>query len=419
MASGTEEIREIELLRRQVQTFYRVNRFVGGVYDLEQLLNLIMHEAEAAVDAEASCIANYEESDHLLHIEFASGGSDEGVKNLALQMGQGILGVCAATRKAMRVPDVSQDAQFDPSIDRQTGFTTKSILAVPIMRRDRLLGVLEVINKRGPHPFTDEDSRLLEVVATQAAVAIENARLFEQIVQSEQLLVIGRMAAFIIHDLKQPISVIRGFAEMLGKPEIDPEHRQTFSNLIIADVDRFQNMIEELLDYSRGTIQVQRQEIQLGDWLDEFVSSLRGKLDSLGIEVVTHFNYRGPVWIDQERMRRALNNIAVNASEAMPGGGTLTVATRSANSHWELELRDTGTGIPPHLRQRMFEPFVTFGKERGTGLGLAMVRDIVESHGGTIHASSKFPGEEFGQAKGSVFLIRMPAHDASRTALES
>ncbi len=153
MASGGNLIRgegrELALLKLQVQTFYQVNQFVGSIYNPEKLLDLIMREAEAAVGTEASCIAIFQQSDPRLHIEYASGDADVGVKHMVLELGQGILGQAAATGKAVCVDDVAKDPRFDPSIDRQTGFTTKSILAMPILRRDELLGVLEVINKKG------------------------------------------------------------------------------------------------------------------------------------------------------------------------------------------------------------------------------------------------------------------------------
>ena len=205
MTGMNAENRETALLNLQIQTFYRVNRFISSIYNLEELLDLIMRESEAAVEAEASSIALYDALDNMLHIEFASGEADEGVKHLTLAMGQGVLGEVAATGKTLRVDDARRDPRFDPSIDQQTGFVTKSILATPILRRDELLGVLEVINKKDGPSFTEEDSLMLEVVASQAAVAIENARLLDQIVQSEQLSVIGRMATSIIHDLKQPM----------------------------------------------------------------------------------------------------------------------------------------------------------------------------------------------------------------------
>ena len=157
----------------------------------------------------------------------------------------------------MLVEDAQNDPRWDPTNDKVSGFTTRSILATPIKRREELLGVLEVINKRGGPRFTETDGRLLEVVANQAAIAIENARLVERMVQSEQLSVIGRMASSIIHDLKKPMSVIRGFAELLANPEMDAGRRQTFSDLILEDVDRFLGMTQELLDYSRGDISLQ------------------------------------------------------------------------------------------------------------------------------------------------------------------
>ena len=262
MARSSKENPEVSLLNLQINTLYQVNRFISSIYNLDQLLDLIMREAETAVSEEASCIALLDSSDNLLHIEFASGEADEGVRHLPLTMGQGILGEVAASGKEIRVEDTRLDPQFDSSVDQQTGFTTKSILATPMLRREELLGVLEVINKKDGSFFTEEDSLLLEVVANQAAVAIENAKLFEQMVQSEQLSVIGDMAASIIHDLKQPMAVIRGFAELLSNPEVAPEKRWAFSQMILEDVDLFLGMTQELLDYSRESMSLQPKEVQ-------------------------------------------------------------------------------------------------------------------------------------------------------------
>ena len=412
MARSSEENREVALLNLRFHTLHQVNRFISSIYNLDQLLDLIMREAETAVAAEASCIALYEPSDHLLHIEFASGEADEGVRHLTLSMGQGILGEVAASGKAALVEDVRQDPRFDSSVDRQTGFTTKSILATPIRRREELLGVLEVINKRGGRCFTDEDSLLLEVVANQAAISIENARLFERTLQSGQLAVIGRMAASIIHDLKQPMAVIRGSAELLGNPEMDPEKRKTLSDMILEDVDLFLGMTQELLDYCRGTMNLNPSEVQIGDWLEGVLRPLREDLARTQVKVVTDLQYWGPARLDPARMRRVLTNIAGNARDAMPEGGAFTVMTRGGDGSWELELRDTGTGIPQELRARIFEPFVTSGKDHGTGLGLAIVREIIQGHGGEISVNSRVADEEAGQTPGTAFLITVPTAGA-------
>ena len=280
-----------------------------------------------------------------------------------------------------------------------------------MLRREELLGVLEVINKKDGSFFTEEDSLLLEVVANQAAVAIENAKLFEQMVQSEQLSVIGRMAASIIHDLKQPMAVIRGFAELLGNPEVPPEKRRTFSQMILEDVDLFLGMTQELLDYSRGSMSLQPKEVQVGEWIESVLRPWREEMALTSVEVVTQIDYKGTAWLDPDKMRRVVSNIAGNARDAMPDGGTFTLAAHSDGRSWVLELGDTGTGIPQELRARIFEPFVTSGKDHGTGLGLAIVREIVEGHGGTISVHSRTAGEEAGQSAGTVFSITLPTVD--------
>ena len=408
MSSSAGPQRETEILRLQVDTFYQVNRFISSIDNLEDLLTLIMQEAEAAVEAEASCIALYDPEDNRLHIKFASGEESESVRHLSQAIEKGILGAAASTNTFVLVEDAQNDPRWDPTNDRRTGFTTRSILATPIKRREELLGVLEVINKRGGPRFTETDGRLLEVVANQAAIAIENARLVERMVQSEQLSVIGRMASSIIHDLKKPMSVIRGFAELLANPDMDADRRQTFSDLILEDVDRFLGMTQELLDYSRGNISLQPQEVQVGQWLDRIVEYLREDVEASNVSLITELAHRGPVHIDADRLRRVVINIAGNATDAMPKGGTLTISSRVMGDSWELAVADTGTGIPEDLRPRIFEPFVTSGKEHGTGLGLAIAREIVRGHGGDIRIETRTEGEIEGQPSGSTFVITLP-----------
>ena len=146
MSSSAGPQRETEVLRLQVETFYQVNRFISSIDNLEDLLTLIMQEAEAAVEAEASCIALYDPEDNRLHIKFASGEESESVRHLSQAIEQGIPGAAASTNTFVLVEDAQNDPRWDPTNDRRTEFTTRSILATLIKRREELLGVLEVIN---------------------------------------------------------------------------------------------------------------------------------------------------------------------------------------------------------------------------------------------------------------------------------
>ena len=408
MVSRTKGRGEVAFLNRQIDTFYRVNSFISSIDDLEQLLELIMQEAEGAVEGEASCIALYDASDERIHIEITSGEKRDQVRHISLALGQGILGVVAATNKALRVDNAPQDPRFEPSVDITTGFKTRAIVAAPIVRRGQLLGVLEVINKRGGPQFTDQDTALLEVVANQAAIAIDNCRLLERVVQSERLSVIGRLSTSILHDFKTPIFTIRGAARQLANQELEEDRRRDLSNLILDEVNRFSGMTQEVADYSGGSIRLQLEEIELGPWLERVAFFLRESLATSGVDLITDLEYRGPVYFDWERMRRVVINIASNAKDAMPDGGALTIATSLQGENLQLSFKDTGIGIAPELSSKIFEPFYTSGKDHGTGLGLAIARDIVERHGGTIEFESRVAGNEDGGDPGTTFIIRMP-----------
>jgi signal transduction histidine kinase len=408
MADDIESTSKEELLDLQVQTFYQVNRFISSIHDMDQLLILIMQESESAVNAEASCIALHDPKDGQLHIEYAIGDASEEVRRISLAMGQGVLGTVAATGKTIRVEDVTQDTRFDSSVDRKSGFVTRSLLATPIQWRGNLLGVLEVVNKKDDNGFSASDERLLEIVANQAAIAVENSRLVEQMVNSERLSAIGSMAASIMSDFKGPLTDIRGFAQLLANPEIDEERRRWLSDMILEDVDRYVGLAQELLDYSKGDIKLNFKVVQLGAWLDRLTDHMANDLEEANISFTKDLNFVRDVLMDEARVRRAVLNLIVNAVNAMPQGGELTIATHEAGGRWRLSVADTGPGIPLDQRARVFEPFVTLGQNSETGLGLAIAKEVIEGHGGRLSFETRTAGEADGRGPGTIFQIEIP-----------
>ena len=409
MASGTDAAigRETNL-QRQVDTLRLVNGFVSSIYDSERLLHTIMKVAKEAVNAEACSIAIYHPSDNLMHIEFTSGDENSELRHMTMELGQGILGEVAASRTSLRVDDVASDPRFDDSADRLSGFTTNSIIAVPLARRDKLLGVLEVVNKRGPTPqFDDDDCMLLELVANQAALAVDNARLLEQSILDERLSTIGGMAASIVHDLKNPLMAIRGFSQLLARPDVPEERRAKWGAVVAEEIDRVTLMVQDVLDYTRGQIQLDMQEVPLGEWLYRVSLAFVEEFALSDMRVVTDFQFRGTVSIDPERLRRVFVNIAGNAVEAMQPGGVFNISSRTEEDYVVLTLRDTGKGVPREMRSKIFEPFVSVGKANGTGLGLSIVKQIVEGHGGIIDVESKI-ADEGDCSSGTAFIIRLP-----------
>ncbi|MDA1129708.1 MAG: GAF domain-containing sensor histidine kinase [Chloroflexi bacterium] len=403
-----ETTQNTENLSQQIESFYQVSQFVESIDDIEKLLELIMGEAESAVGAEAACIALYDPSDERLRIKFASGAKRDQVKGVSLELGQGILGKSASSNSTVRADTVQKDSRFDSSVDEKTDFSTRSVLATPIRRRGVLLGVLEVINKRGELVFSDADARLLEIVAGQAAIAIDNARLLERTLQAGRLSTVGKMASSLIHDFKAPLTVIQGFVDLLGDPDMPPERRQKYSGMIQDEVAGFLTSAQALLEYARGEIRFAHEEVQFDEWLESIAEILRQSLSKAKIQLETEFECKGKVWLDREKMRRVVLNIASNAKDAMPDGGTLTISTSQDGENWRLDIHDTGTGIPVENRSKIFELFATFGKQNGTGLGLAMVDEIIQGHGGKISLESCLLGENGSLTSGTIFTISAP-----------
>jgi len=227
----------------------------------------------------------------------------------------------------------------------------------------------------------------------------------EALVRSERLAAIGRIAAQITHEIRNPLSSISLNAEELG--ERAPEARE-LCDAIVREVDRLTAITEEYLGFARlPKPQVQRAD--LSETVRDLLEFVRQELDAAGVRLTVSLAPRLPrVIADVAQLRQLLLNLLRNAREAMPSGGDLDVATRGAGNSVEVEVHDTGPGIPPERMTRIFDPFFTT-KARGTGLGLAMAQEIAQEHGGQLLCESTV-------GKGTTFRLRLPAAPAVEQA---
>lgn len=416
--------------QQQLTTLFRVSHFLSRIGDLQILLRLVMREAEQTVSAQASSIALVEERSGRLVFYVATGAKGRALRTITLAKGQGLIGYVALHGRPINCPDVRQDPRFEASVDKRTRFQTRSVLALPLRRRGRLIGVLEVLNKRGrTGRFTDRDQALLGVVADQAAIAIENAKLVQRLteqhralqralrqlrlsqrrlVQTERLSAVGMMASTIIHDLKNPLASVKGFCQMLGMGQLEQQDVRAFSQEVVQAIDEFVADARDVLEFASGQVRLDRKPSPLSECIEAAVTMLQPLFEQQGIVVSHAVAVARPVSVDPVRLQRALTNLLGNAKDAMPNGGRLTISAREANGAVEIVIADTGVGIPPTVRRRLFQPFVTYGKPHGTGLGMAIVKSIIEAHGGEVAIDSRTAGEA-GQGKsGTTVRIRLP-----------
>jgi signal transduction histidine kinase len=360
------------------------SKIVNSTLDLDELLALILDTAVQGVGADRGTLYLLDAARGELWSKVLQGGD---LVEIRLPVGTGIAGHVAKTGESVVIPDAYRDPRFHPDVDRRSGYRTRDMLCMPLKDKDgRTIGVFQLLNKRAG-AFDRDDQEYLDALSAQAAVAVEYARMAQELVRSERLSAVGRMAGSIVHDLKSPMATVRLYAESLRARAHDAEERG-LAEEIIAQVDRFRDMAQQILDFVRGAGAPTFQELGNGEVLESFLHFVEKDLGRGGVRVVRDLRYTGPVRMDQERLRRAFHNIFGNARDAMPRGGTLRVATARRGGTLCIEFADTGVGMTDEVRRRAGEPFFTHGKRQGTGLGLAMVRKTVDEHHGTVEIES-------------------------------
>jgi signal transduction histidine kinase len=231
-----------------------------------------------------------------------------------------------------------------------------------------------------------------------------NAHFINEVLRTERLNLVGAMANSIIHDLKNPICIIRCCTDLIARESSDPRLHE-LTSMTEKAVNGMLAMTQELLDYARGSTSLSRETVSIWRLLDELNQQALRLLPGHNIQFAKNIRYDGTVVIDPTRFIRALCNLIKNAREAMPSGGILTISTDLVDRQVVIRISDTGTGIPAELLPKLFQPFVSHGKSHGTGLGMAIAKSVVTAHNGKISVAS-VPG------RGTTVDIRLPAPSA-------
>ncbi|MGH7483519.1 MAG: sensor histidine kinase, partial [Longimicrobiales bacterium] len=226
-----------------------------------------------------------------------------------------------------------------------------------------------------------------------------DALLIGEIVRAERLSLLGTMTASIMHDLKNPLSVVSGVSQLLAMEGRDDHMR--WAGMLDRAVVGITALVQDVLDYARGTSSLELGDVPADDLLRDLAELLAHRMSRRGVELKTEVEVTTPVRVDRQRFGRVLANLATNAVEAMPDGGTVRIHVAPRDGRVCYTVTDTGTGIPQAILPTLFEPFATHGKKGGTGLGMAIAKAIVEAHQGEITVSSP-PGE------GARFEIVVP-----------
>jgi signal transduction histidine kinase len=395
----------------EMSTLYQVAQEVTGSLQLDEVLETVVQAIRRVLNCRGCCVFLLNPSDRMLEIKAAAGLKPEWRRAARLALGEGIAGRVAASLQPLYVPDVQAYPDyvvFDPEV--------RCLLAVPLQARGRLIGVLNVDHTQ-PHAFRPEHEHLLTVAASQVAVAIDNARLYSELLSEKRRQ--DEFLAIVSHELRTPLTCIQSSVSLLLDDEPpDGETAREFLEIIQRQNERLILMLNNLLNATRlehADLQPVHQLVALDELISRAVRRLRLLAAEKQITMRTQLPDE-PVHIvgDADWLEQTLVNLLDNAIKFTPPEGEVSVAVQVMPQEVEVTVRDTGIGIPESDLERVFDKFYRVpdqlsGAPRpryGSGLGLYIVRRVVEAHGGHIRAEST-PGA------GSTFIISLPRGSAT------
>jgi len=283
------------------------------------------------------------------------------------------------------------DDDFSPFLLRM-----RTQVIIPLIFKKELEGFIVVGRKKSGFTYHSKEFEFLRTLANQATLSLINSKSYDELkkaerelVHNEKLKLVGEMANMIIHDFKGPMTTIRCSAEFLGIDSLPKDNREKYCKKIMTEVDRLVTMSKELTEFSSGSKKLLLDTHSLESFFKEMVDSLEEILQKNGITLTTNLKYTEGLIFDYEKLKRVMFNLAQNAIAAMPDGGSLSISNQLNNGYIEFQIKDTGKGIPPRFINKIFDPFFTYGKSGGTGLGLCIAKDIINNHGGDIWVTSE------------------------------
>lgn len=392
------EIRNYPKLLNRYQRLLELTSDLAATFDLDTLLQRIVVAARELTDSEASSLLLYDKQTRSLYFEAATGALVDGVGQRAIPADNSIAGWVFTHGEPILSQDVLNDPRFYREMDALTQFETQSILGVPLRTKDKILGVIESVNKT-EGIFTDEDVQILQTLAAQAAIAIENSQLFMQ----------SDLIAEIVHELRTPLAALTAASHLLQRSDLPADQRTKLSQTILNEVQRLNDLTTDFLELSRlesGRTHFEREPVHLGGLVQESLEVVRAQAESKEIKLETEIDPSlTPVHGDRKILKQLLLNLLTNAIKYSPPESVVTVVLRSEGNEVLMEVRDTGRGISPEDQKRLFQRFYRAGNAQdevqGTGLGLVIAKRIAESHEGSISVESTL-------GKGSTFTVRLP-----------
>jgi len=426
---AVENVRLGERSSRQIReqdVLFDVNRAIAATLELDALLDLIVQSAMRTIPSVHAVVMHLRDGETGALLPCAASFIDRipprTVGKSDMREGEGIAGEAMARGEVVNVPDVTRETRFK----KGTGRSFRALMVAPLMIGDRRIGTLSV-DSQLPGVFSLQDEKLLSLLASQAAVAIQNAQLFSEaqrlshdlqtsieelrkaqtlLIQSEKLSALGELIAGVAHELNNPLTAVMGYARLLQGSEGVSERMERDLRKIHLQAQRAARIVRSMLTFARQHT-VEQRCIDVNSVIEQVLELRAYQLRVNNIRLVTDLSCEPlEVLADVNQLQQVFLNLINNAQDAIAdakGSGHLTVTTRRVGAVVRVEFADDGPGIQPENMGRLFSPFFTTkGVGKGTGLGLSICYGIVRQHRGRIWAESE-------AGAGATFIIELPA----------
>lgn len=368
-------------------------------HDLQSMLDKITLIACELSDAEASSILLYNERVKELYFQSAIGLDQPVMRGLVVPLIGSLAGWVVEHAKFVNINDVQKDPRYFDGIEQKTKVVTRSLAGIPLIVDGKVIGILEVINHKNGG-FTAYDIEILTILGAQAALAIENTRLFQQSDQISEL----------VHEIRTPLSSISTASYLLLQQDVLPDQRISLSKTIYSETQRLSDMATTFLDLARlesGRAAFKPSPFSLYELLEEVLAIFTSRLAQSGIKLITYVPDDLPVlFADRDKIKQVFINLVSNAMKYNKPGGHIQIKVDMVGSEHHISIKDDGVGMSPESVEHLFEKFYraqsTEDKIQGTGLGLSICKKIVENHNGRLAVKSKV-------GEGTEFEIWLPA----------
>lgn len=367
-----------------------ISEMMNDITDIDSLLSRIVELAKGYLNVSRVSVM-LKEGDFLKIV--AGAGLNFDYKDFKIKVGEGASGLVAKTGETLVVNE-------SKNMNREFGYQAKSYMCIPLKVKENIIGVLNITDKVNDY-FDENDVKIGKYMASQCALAIERYNLYEEEKKSEKLKLIGKFTSSIAHDIKNLLNIIQGYVELLEIELDDHPALKEYIDAIVTELKMIHGLTLDILDFSKKNIMLRRDEVRLSELISEIKKHAEIMIKFTDIDFSINYENDTSLFIDKEKIFRVFMNLINNSIEALNGKGVIKIDIKVMDEYVVFEVYDNGIGIKKENIDKIFDPFFTSGKIKGTGLGLAVTKEIIIAHSGEISVESE-------EGEYTKFIIKLP-----------